>query len=82
MILLYIIVVGLFAGWLANTVLHRGANPSQQFIAGIAGSFVGGLLANLFAGDGIKLRPSGMIGSIIGAIIIFAVWNPRRARSR
>lgn len=81
MIFLYIIVIGMFAGWLADAVLHRGATRGQQFAAGLAGSFVGGLIANLLAGDGIALRPSGMIGSVLGAIVVFAVWNPRRRRA-
>lgn len=81
MLILYIVIVGMFAGWLADAVLHRGATRGQQFAVGIIGSFVGGLIASLLAGDGIRLRPSGMIGSIVGALVVFAVWNPRRARS-
>jgi uncharacterized membrane protein YeaQ/YmgE (transglycosylase-associated protein family) len=46
------------------------------------GSFVGGLLASLIAGDGIQLRPSGIIGSIIGAIVVSAVYGWYRRRRR
>jgi uncharacterized membrane protein YeaQ/YmgE (transglycosylase-associated protein family) len=45
----------------------------MAIIAGIAGSFVGGLLASLIAGDGLALKPSGVIGSLIGAIIITVI---------
>ena len=48
----------------------RNALGMLAFGTGIAGSFVGGLLASLLAGDGFNLRPSGIIGSIIGAIIV------------
>ncbi|HSF98555.1 MAG TPA: GlsB/YeaQ/YmgE family stress response membrane protein [Ornithinibacter sp.] len=52
-----------------------GINWPLAFGTGIAGSFVGGLLASLLAGDGIELRPSGIIGSIIGAIIVTLGWD-------
>jgi uncharacterized membrane protein YeaQ/YmgE (transglycosylase-associated protein family) len=44
-------------------------------VAGLVGSFVGGLLASLIAGDGLAFKPSGVIGSIIGAIIVTAGWH-------
>ena len=34
---------------------------------------MGGLLASLIAGDGVKLRASGIIGTIVGAIIVLAI---------
>jgi uncharacterized membrane protein YeaQ/YmgE (transglycosylase-associated protein family) len=34
---------------------------------------VGGLLFSLIAGDGLALRPSGIIGSILGAVILMLV---------
>ena len=49
-------------------------------IAGLVGSFVGGLLASLISGDGISIRPSGLIGSVLGAVIVLAVWRGVRAR--
>lgn len=78
MLLLAIVVLGVFTGWLANLVLGGGMWPRnwlQLFVAGGLGSFVGGLLASLLAGDGIALRPSGIIGSFIGAVIVLAVWQ-------
>jgi uncharacterized membrane protein YeaQ/YmgE (transglycosylase-associated protein family) len=79
MIFLYILVVGLFAGWLASIVLNRGATRAQQLIAGLVGSVVGGTAANLLAGDGFDLAVSGLLGSIAGAIVVLAVWRPRVA---
>ncbi len=51
------------------------------FIAGIGGSLVGGLLVSLIAGDGISLRPSGILGSLAGAVIITAGWQWYRGRN-
>jgi uncharacterized membrane protein YeaQ/YmgE (transglycosylase-associated protein family) len=64
-------------GALAQFILgrsSRGVDWGMALIAGLAGSFVGGLLFSLLAGDGIDLGPSGIIGSIIGAVIVTFVW--------
>jgi uncharacterized membrane protein YeaQ/YmgE (transglycosylase-associated protein family) len=50
-------------------------------VAGLIGSFVGGLLASLIAGDGIRLRPSGLIGTLVGAIVVLLIWGAVRSRS-
>jgi uncharacterized membrane protein YeaQ/YmgE (transglycosylase-associated protein family) len=61
-------------------ILLLGRNSREidwriAFLAGIGGSFVGGLLASLIAGDGLALRPSGIIGSIVGAVVITLAWQ-------
>ena len=76
MLILAIIVFGMLVGWLAQAGLGMGTRPNaQSLIAGLAGSFVGGLLASLIAGDGLKLRPSVLIGSFVGAIFVLLIWN-------
>ena len=49
----------------------------MTIVLGIIGSFVGGFLGYLIfrkdASDGF-LQPSGIIGSIIGAIIVLLIW--------
>ena len=67
---------GMLIGWLAQLFLGLGTRPNgQSLVAGILGSFVGGPLLSLLAGDGLALRPSGFIGSFVGAVIVLAVWN-------
>lgn len=76
MLILAILVLGMFAGWLANIILGGGSRPKdwgELLLAGLVGSFVGGMLFSLIAGDGIKLRPSGIIGSILGAVVVLAI---------
>jgi uncharacterized membrane protein YeaQ/YmgE (transglycosylase-associated protein family) len=81
-LILAIILIGLVAGWVAQLALGRNTrNRSEAFAAGIIGSFLGGLLISLVAGDGIAIRPSGFIGSILGAIIVLAIWVGVRGRS-
>jgi uncharacterized membrane protein YeaQ/YmgE (transglycosylase-associated protein family) len=80
-IILTILFIGLMAGWIANIILGGGTRPAdwgELLIAGFAGSFVGGLLANLIAGDGFNIRPSGLIGSALGAVIVLVIWRAVR----
>ncbi|HEX2368049.1 MAG TPA: GlsB/YeaQ/YmgE family stress response membrane protein [Acidimicrobiia bacterium] len=83
-LILGLLVFGLAVGWIGQLVLGMGTKPNaQSLIAGVAGSFVGGLLASLLAGDGLALRPSGLIGSVIGAIIVLLIWRAvSRSRPR
>jgi uncharacterized membrane protein YeaQ/YmgE (transglycosylase-associated protein family) len=84
MLILAMIVLGLAAGWVAQLVLGGGRKIDWQLalVTGLIGSFVGGLLASLVAGDGLRIRPSGLIGSIVGAIVVLAiVQGVRRGRT-
>ena len=75
--ILALIVIPLAAGYIANLLVGKGKGfqPWELFVAGIIGSFVGGLLLNLITGDGLELTISGLIGSTIGAIIVLALWG-------
>ncbi len=77
MLILAILVIGIAAGWIAELVVNRGqkVNWTEALVVGLVGSFVGGLLASLIAGDGFDIRMSGLIGSIVGAIIVLAIWR-------
>jgi uncharacterized membrane protein YeaQ/YmgE (transglycosylase-associated protein family) len=82
-LLLAILVLGLFAGAVAQIVLGTGVEGvdwREALVAGFVGSFVGGLLISLLAGDGLRLRPSGIIGSIIGAIVVSAGFRWYQSR--
>jgi uncharacterized membrane protein YeaQ/YmgE (transglycosylase-associated protein family) len=82
-ILLFILVWGMFAGWIAHLLVarNRPINWAELLVVGLAGSFVGGLLISLVNGDGLALRPSGIIGSILGAVVLLAAWQAIRGRS-
>ena len=82
MILLFILVWGMFAGWIAHLLLARNeaVNWAELLVAGLTGSFVGGLLISLLSGDGLALRPSGIIGSVVGAVVLLAAWRSIRGR--
>ena len=76
-LIISVIVVGLIAGLLARLIVPGKQNLSigMTIVIGIIGSFVGGFLGYLiFHHDSQNgfLQPSGIIGSIIGAIIAAA----------
>jgi len=76
LLILVLLAFGMLVGWLAQLFLGLGTRPNgQSLVAGVAGSFVGGLLLSLLAGDGLALRPSGLIGSFVGAVIVLAIWK-------
>lgn len=77
MLILGLILFGMVIGAAAQLLLGRGRKGidwGMAVMAGIVGSFVGGLLASLLAGDGLAFRPSGVIGSLVGAVIVTAIW--------
>jgi uncharacterized membrane protein YeaQ/YmgE (transglycosylase-associated protein family) len=75
-LILGLIGFGMLIGWIGQVILGMGTKPNgQSLVAGLVGSFAGGLIASLVAGDGLKFRPSGIIGSIVGAIIVLLIWR-------
>jgi uncharacterized membrane protein YeaQ/YmgE (transglycosylase-associated protein family) len=78
-LIISIIIVGLIAGALARLIVPGKQDLSipATILIGIVGSFVGGFLGYLLfhkdAQNGF-LQPSGLIGSVIGAIIVLLVW--------
>lgn len=84
MLIIGLILFGMLVGAAAQLILGKrgGIDWPTAFASGIAGSFVGGLLSSLIAGDGLEIRPSGLIGSVVGAVIVTAGWRWWKTRSR
>jgi uncharacterized membrane protein YeaQ/YmgE (transglycosylase-associated protein family) len=84
-LLLAILGLGLLAGAVAQLLLGTGLygiNWAEALVAGLVGSFVGGMLFSILAGDGVRLRASGLIGSIVGAVLVSAAYRWYRGRRR
>ena len=86
-----ILVIGLIAGALARLLVPGKQNLSiaMTIVLGVVGSFVGGFLGYLlFHKDSAEgfLQPSGIIGSVIGAVVVLVIWlrvgGRRPVRSR
>ncbi len=77
--LIWVIIIGLIAGFIARAVIpgKQSMGILMTIVLGIVGSFVGGFLGFLIFGsdpNGGFLQPSGIIGSIIGAIIVLGIY--------
>ena len=78
MILLFILVWAMAAGWIANMILGGGSRPDSWgplLAAGFVGSFVGGLTASLLVDGDLDLHASGFLGTIFGAVIVLAIYR-------
>jgi uncharacterized membrane protein YeaQ/YmgE (transglycosylase-associated protein family) len=83
MLLLGMILFGMLVGAAAQLIVGRSARGfdwGRALVAGIVGSFIGGLLISLISGDGLAFRPSGILGSLVGAIIVTLAWQWWRTR--
>ena len=84
--ILFLLVIGVVAGFLAR-LLVPGRDPmgvGQTIVLGIIGSFLGGFLGYLLFhkdGEDGALQASGLIGSVIGAVIALLVWRAMQNRS-
>jgi uncharacterized membrane protein YeaQ/YmgE (transglycosylase-associated protein family) len=78
MLIFILIVMGLAIGWVAQLILGRRENWVEALVAATIGSLIGGLFANLLLGEGFELHVSGPIGSLIGAIVVLAIWGAIR----
>ena len=70
--LIWYIVVGLIAGFVAKSVMHMHMTLLWTVVLGIVGSIVGGLITHLFSRPkpGAPFHPAGIIFSILGAILV------------
>jgi len=85
MLILGLILFGMLIGAAAQLILGRSGGSidwTMAIVAGLVGSFVGGLIISLLAGDGLEFRASGIIGSILGALIVTALWRYFAGRSK
>lgn len=81
------LVVGLVAGFLARALVP-GRDPmgiGATIVLGVVGSFIGGFLGYVLMGKDLNqgaLQPSGLLGSVIGAVIALLVWRRVGHRDR
>jgi len=80
-----LIIIGAIAGFIARALVP-GKDPmgiGATILLGIVGSFIGGFLGWALFGKDMNegaLQPSGIIGSIIGAIIALLIYRAATRR--
>jgi len=85
--ILGLIVIGLIAGAIARLLLP-GRDPMgvmMTIVLGVIGSFVGGFVGWLLFGHDLDegaLQPSGIFGSIVGAVIVLAIYRMTHSSHR
>lgn len=74
------LLIGFLAGWIAERTMNRDHGVLTNVLVGIAGSFVGGALANL-----VGIAFYGFLGSLlvatVGAIVVLWVWGKVQGRA-
>lgn len=76
---LWMFIVGIVVGAIARLIMpgaeHMGILMTG--VLGVAGSFVGGLIARIFSKppEGAPFHPAGIILSIVGALILLFLWT-------
>lgn len=80
------IIIGLIAGLIARAILpgRQSMGLIATTLLGIVGSFVGGLVGSLFRRDGrmFDLHPSGILMSVVGAIVVLMLVGMAGRRRR
>lgn len=78
--LLWFLLVGLIAGFLANSIMERsGKGLGSSLILGVVGAFVGGTVLSVLG-----IYTAGFVGSIISATIgaVLLIWIVRWFKGR
>ena len=74
------IVIGLIAGFIARALVpgRDSMSVAATIVLGVVGSFIGGLLADVFVRNDAQdkgVHPVGLIGSVIGAVVALLVYR-------
>ena len=76
---LWMFIVGIVVGAIARLIMPGSEHIGilMTGVLGIAGSFIGGLVAQLFSkpADGTPIHPAGLFLSVIGALVLLYAWN-------
>jgi uncharacterized membrane protein YeaQ/YmgE (transglycosylase-associated protein family) len=73
------LIIGILAGWIAEKVTASDHGLLTNLLVGIAGSFVGGTLANV-----LNIEFHGWLGNLIvasiGAVLVLWLWRSLRGQ--
>lgn len=80
--LIWYIIVGLIAGFVAKSVMHLHLTLLWTIALGLIGSIVAGFVTHLFIRprEGAQFHPAGIIFSALGALLVLFVWSKLNLR--
>jgi uncharacterized membrane protein YeaQ/YmgE (transglycosylase-associated protein family) len=79
--IIVMLILGGLIGWAASSMMGRDEGVIASVIIGIVGSFIGGLISQLFTGADrsfLALSWVGLFWSFIGAVVLVAILNAVR----
>jgi uncharacterized membrane protein YeaQ/YmgE (transglycosylase-associated protein family) len=79
--IIVMLILGGLIGWAASSMMGRDEGVIASVIIGIVGSFIGGLISQLFTGADrsfLALSWMGLLWSFIGAVVLVAILNAVR----
>ena len=76
MAIVWLVIVGAAAGFLATRFMKIEADVITTVVIGIAGALVGGVLLQIAAG--VLGMLGGLVGAILGAMLLIWVWQKVR----
>ena len=85
--ILILLLFGLVAGFVARALVPGpdAMGVGGTILLGIVGSFIGGFLGYVLFGADVQegvLQPSGLVGSIIGAVVALLAYRAMTGRTR
>lgn len=77
---LSMLLIGAVAGWIAEKVTESNHSIFTNILVGIAGAFVGGVLAGVLNIEVFGFLRT-LVAAIVGAILILFIWHRLRQRA-
>jgi uncharacterized membrane protein YeaQ/YmgE (transglycosylase-associated protein family) len=74
------IIIGIFAGWIAEKVMKRNHGLLTNLIVGVVGAFLGGFIATRIGFGANGLLSSLVIATLGAILLLFIVGLVRRPR--
>ena len=78
MAVLWLLIVGAAAGFLATRLMRIEADMVTTVAVGMAGALLGGILLQLAAG--VLGLLGGFVGAVLGAMLVVWLWQKLRGR--
>jgi uncharacterized membrane protein YeaQ/YmgE (transglycosylase-associated protein family) len=77
--ILFLIILGAAAGFIATKVMKVNADLITTIAIGVGGALIGGLI--LRAVSSLAGVASGLVGAILGAVLILWIWSRLKGRN-